>query len=160
MNQTTQEASLPRYNLMPIFAGIFAAVLVLVPSMASKFIHIGSLVFVGSTLVFPITFIFNDILTEVYGYGQSRRMIWTGMGMQLFAAFFYWIIDIWPAPDFWHNQEAYSTILGQAPRIVVAGLTAYFCGEFANSTILSKLKFLQNGSRGLPQALRFIGLPS
>ncbi len=88
--------------------------------MSSKFIAVGPLVIVGSTLIFPITFIFNDILTEVYGYRRSRMIIWTGLAMQIFAALFYWIIDIWPAASFWHNQEAYSTILGQAPRIVLA----------------------------------------
>ncbi|MBZ0168538.1 hypothetical protein MELA_02697 [Candidatus Methylomirabilis lanthanidiphila] len=119
-NQLTKQSC---GRLLPIFAGVFAAVLVLVPSMSSKFIAIGPVTIVGSTLIFPITFIFNDVLTEVYGYRQSRTIIWTGMAMQMFAAFFYWIIDIWPAPSFWHNQAAYSTILGQAPRIVLASLT-------------------------------------
>lgn len=143
-------------RLLPIFAGIFAAVLVLVPSMSSKFIAVGPVTIVGSTLIFPITFIFNDVLTEVYGYRQSRVIIWTGMAMQIFAALFYWIIDIWPAASFWPNQAAYSTILGQAPRIVFASLTAYFFGEFANSLVLSKLKYKQSGKRGVSQALRFV----
>lgn len=144
------------YKLLNIFTGIFVGVLVLVPSMSSKFISIGSLTIVGSTLIFPITFIFNDIFTEVYGYTLSRRIIWTGMVMQIFAAFFYYIIDIWQAPSFWTNQEAYHTILGQAPRIVLASLTAYFFGEFANSLILSKMKFKQDGKKGTQQAIRFV----
>lgn len=124
--------------------------------MSSKFIVIGPLTIVGSTLIFPITFIFNDILTEVYGYRRSRIIIWTGMAMQIFAALFYWIIDIWPAASFWHNQAAYSTILGQAPRIVLASLSAYFFGEFANSFVLSKLKYKQDGKHGVAQASRFV----
>ena len=144
------------YKLLPILTGIFSAVLVLVPSMSSKFISIGSLAIVGSTLIFPIVFIFNDVLTEVYGYRQSRIVIWTGMAMQIFAAIFYYVIDIWPAPAFWTNQEAYSLILGQAPRIVLASLTAYFFGEFANSYILSKMKYKQGGTRGSRQASRFV----
>jgi len=143
-------------RLLPVFTGIFTGVLVLVPSMSSKFISIGPTEIVGSTLIFPITFIFNDMLTEVYGFRQSRIVIWTGMAMQVFAAFFYWIIQIWPAPSFWANQAAYDTILGQAPRIVLGSLSAYFCGEFANSLVLSKMKYGQDGRRGLFQAWRFV----
>lgn len=143
-------------HLLPVFTGIFTAVLVLVPSMSSKFISLGPTEIVGSTLIFPITFIFNDMLTEVYGFKESRRVIWTGMAMQIFAALFYWIIQIWPAPSFWANQAAYDTILGQAPRLVLASLSAYFFGEFANSMVLSKMKFRQEGKRGSAQASRFV----
>lgn len=152
MNSETEKS----FKLLNVFTGIFVGVLVLVPSMSSKFIAIGPLNIVGSTLIFPITFIFNDIFTEVYGYKRSRRIIWTGMAMQIFAALFYYLIDIWQPAPFWHNQEAYSTILGQAPRIVLASLSAYFFGEFANSVILSKMKYTQNGQRGWSQGTRFV----
>lgn len=124
--------------------------------MSSKFIALGPTAIVGSTLIFPITFIFNDMLTEVYSYRRSRVIIRTGMAMRIFAALFYWIIEIWPAPSFWSNQAAYETILGQAPRIVLASLSAYFCGEFVNSFILSKMKHRQGGKRGGSQAWRFV----
>jgi queuosine precursor transporter len=150
------QQSQPEGRLLPVFSGIFSAVLVLIPSMSSKFISLGATSIAGSTLVFPITFILNDVLTEVYGYRRTRSMIWTGMAMQVFAAFFYWIIDIWPAADFWKNQQAYSIILGQAPRIVLASLTAYFIGEFANSYIISRMKHHQGGRRGFEQAYRFV----
>ncbi|MFZ2890091.1 queuosine precursor transporter [Sulfuricurvum sp.] len=153
MQTTNQEKS---FRLLAIFTGIYVGVLVLVPSMSSKFISIGDLVIVGSTLIFPITFIFNDIFTEVYGYKRTRQIIWTGFAMQIFAAFFYWIIDIWQAPSFWTNQEAYHTILGQAPRIVLASLSAFFLGEFANSFIMSKMKYQQDGAKGVKQASRFV----
>lgn len=143
-------------KLLPIFAAVFAAILVLVPSMSSKFIALGPLAIAGSTLIFPITFILNDVLTEVYGYKRSRMIIWSGMAMLAFSALFYWLIDIWPAASFWDNQDAYSTILGQAPRIVLASLVAYFFGEFANSIILSKLKYSQRGRGGSAQASRFV----
>ncbi len=148
--------SLKEYKLLNIFTGIFVGVLVLVPSMSSKFIAIGPLNIAGSTLIFPITFIFNDIFTEVYGYSRSRKIIWTGMAMQIFAALFYWLIDIWQAAPFWSNQECYHSVLGQAPRIVLASLTAYFLGEFANSLVLSKMKFSQNGKKGFKQGWRFV----
>lgn len=146
----------PHSKLLPVFTGIFVGVLVLIPSMSSKFISIGPLNIAGSTLIFPITFIFNDMLTEVYGYSRSRKVIWTGMAMQIFAALFYWLIDIWQPASFWSNQEAYHSILGQAPRIVLAGVVAYFFGEFANSYILSKMKFQQDGKTGVKQGVRYV----
>lgn len=139
-----------------VITGVYVGALVLVPSMASKFISIGPFSMVASTLVFPITFIANDVLTEVYGYTRSRKIIWTGLVCQIFAAFMYWIIKIWPYPDFWSGQQAYETILGTAPRIAVASLSAYFFGEFANSLVLSKMKYSQAGKKGLRQGWRFV----
>jgi uncharacterized integral membrane protein (TIGR00697 family) len=152
--QSSQPA--PIGHLLPVFTGVFAAVLVLIPSMSSKFIAVGPLSIAGSTLVFPITYIFNDVLTEVYGFRQSRIVIWTGMAMQILAAFFYWLIDILPGASFFTNQQAYHTILGQAPRIVIASLSAYFVGEFANSFVISKMKYHQGGRRGMSQVARFV----
>jgi len=143
----TDQATEKSFKLLNIFTGVFVGVLVLVPSMSSKFIAIGPFNIAGSTLIFPIAFIFNDVFTEVYGYKRSRRIIWTGMVMQIFAALFYWLIDIWTPASFWNNQAAYSSILGQAPRIVAASLSAYFFGEFANSVILSKMKYRQGGKK-------------
>jgi uncharacterized integral membrane protein (TIGR00697 family) len=142
---------------MNLFTGIFVTVLVLVASTASKFIAIGPFNISGATIIFPITYFFNDILTEVYGYQRSRQIIWTGLACQVLAAATYWLVGVWPPAPFWHNQEAYETILSSAPRITLASLTAYFCGEFANSVVLSKLKSLQSGKRGLRQAARFVG---
>lgn len=141
---------------LSVITGIYVGALVLVPSMASKFISLGPFIMVASTLVFPITFIANDILTEVYGYSRSRKVIWTGLVCQMFAAIMYWIIGLLPAPDFWHNQSQYETILGTAPRIAIASLSAYFFGEFANSVILSKMKYVQEAKRGFYQGWRFV----
>lgn len=141
---------------LPILAGVFTAVLVLIPSLSSKFVTIFGLTVVGSTLVFPIVFILNDIFTEVYGFSRTRVIIWTGMLMQIVAAFLYWLVEVLPAPDFWANQDAYQSILGQSFRIVLASLTAYFFGEFANSLIVSKLKYKQGGKQGGAQAYRFV----
>lgn len=141
---------------LSIITGIYVGVLVLVPSMASKFISIGPIYFVASTLVFPITFIANDILTEVYGYNRSRKVIWTGLLCQAFAAVMYWLISIWPHPEFWTNQDAYEKILGMAPRIAIASLSAYFFGEFANSVVLSRMKYSQKGEKGAKQSWRFV----
>jgi uncharacterized integral membrane protein (TIGR00697 family) len=143
-------------RLFPLFAAIFATVLVLTNVLASKFIAVGSSSISGATLVFPITFIFNDILTEVYGYARSRQIIWIGVGCQLFAAFMCWLLGALPGASFWHNQVAYDTILGIAPRITAASLIAYLCGEFSNSVVMSKMKYRQNGALGLRQAWRFV----
>lgn len=144
-----------RFPLLPVITGVFVCILVLTPSASSKFIAIGHLSIAGSTLFFPISYIFGDILTEVYGYERSRRIIWIGFAAQVFAAVMYWIIQIWPAASFWNNQSAYEIILGQSWRIALASLSAYFCGEFVNSFIISRMKYAARGRRGLVQGSRF-----
>lgn len=145
-----------KFPLLPIITGFFVAVLVLVPSTSAKFIALGPLNINGSTLIFPIAFIFNDVLTEVYGYERSRRIIWVGFVAQLFAAAVYALLVWWPAASFWTNQEAFASVLGQAPRVVLASMAAYFCGEFVNSYVLSRMKHRQAGKRGTSQAARYI----
>jgi queuosine precursor transporter len=145
-----------KFPLLPVITGFFVATLVLVPSASAKFIAVGPLNISGSTLIFPIAFIFNDVLTEVYGYERSRRIIWVGFAAQIFAAAVYMLLDVWPAASFWTNQEAFSSVLGQAPRIVLASMLAYFCGEFVNSYVMSRMKHRQAGKRGTAQASRFI----
>ncbi|MBI5171631.1 MAG: queuosine precursor transporter [Candidatus Melainabacteria bacterium] len=142
--------------LFNAITALYVAILVLVPSVASKFIALGPVNISGATLFFPVTYIFNDILTEVYGYSRSRQIIWLGFAAQILTAFAYWLVGIMPAAPFWHNQTAYDTILGIAPRITLASLMAYIMGEFVNSVILSRLKFAQGGQSGIPQASRFV----
>jgi len=139
-----------------ILVGVYITVLILTVGVASKFVAIGPFTLNGATVVFPITFIFNDIFTEVYGYDRSRKIIWTGLFAQAFAAFIYWLVGALPAAQFWTNQAAYDAILGQSPRIALASLTAYFWGEYANSVVMSKMKFKQHGARGLSQSWRFV----
>jgi len=141
--------------LVPL-TGVFVACLVLIPSTASKFIALGPFALSGATLVFPIVFIFNDVLTEVYGYARARQVIWTGMACQVLASFFYWLVGMWPAATFWDNQAAYDSILGTTWRITIASLSAYFCSEFVNSYIMSRMKYFARGARGAAQAGRYI----
>jgi hypothetical protein len=96
-------------------------------------------------ILFPVSYIFGDVLTEVYGYERSRRIIWTGVFAEILMAFFYWLVIILPSASFWHNQEAYSIVLGQVPRTVIATIAGYFAGEFTNSFILAKLKIVTSG---------------
>lgn len=139
-----------------LIVGGYVAVIVISVGAAAKFIALGPWTFSGATMIWPLTFVFNDIFSEVYGYERSRRIIWTGMAVQAMAAFAYWLVDVVPAAPFWHNQAAFTTILGQAPRVVAACLVCYICGEWVNSVTISKMKFMQHGRAGFAQASRFM----
>jgi queuosine precursor transporter len=96
-------------------------------------------------LFFPLSYMFGDVLTEVYGYARSRRVIWAGFGALIFAAFMSWVVvKIPPAPD-WPHQRAYEVVFGSTPRIVFASLVAFWAGEFTNSFVLAKMKILTSG---------------
>lgn len=99
----------------------------------------------SGTLLFPISYIFGDVLVEVYGYARSRRVIWMGFGFNLLAALLFSIIVAIPAPPEWKMQEAFAMILGQTPRIVIGSLIAFWCGEFVNSFIMAKMKIWTGG---------------
>jgi len=143
-------------RLLPVLTGFFVAVLLLTPPLDSKFIALGPLAVPGATLLFPVAFILNDVLTEVYGYARSRRIIWTGMACQVLAAVSFWLVGHLPSAPFWHQDQAYAAILGIVPRIALASLTAYLTGEFANSFVLSRMKYAQGGKLGLQQSWRFL----
>lgn len=123
----------------------FVAVLMVSNTVAVKIVQIGPFVFAGAIFIFPISYIFGDILTEVYGYKASRKIIWSGFAAQVFMVACYYLIQILPTPTFWPNQSAYETILGAVPRIVFGSIIAYFVGEFSNSFVLSRMKVWSNG---------------
>ena len=106
---------------------------------------LGTYTFASGVLFFPISYIFGDVLTEVYGYARARRVVWAGFTAQAFAAFMAFAILKFPPAPGWPNQAAYETVFGATPRIVVASLIAFFCGEFTNSFILAKMKILTRG---------------
>ena len=101
--------------------------------------------FDGGTLLFPLSYIFGDILTEVYGYKKSRQVIWLGFYSALLMSLVFFVVGRLPSPAGWENQDAYDKILGLTPRIVIASLVAYFCGEFLNSFVLAKMKVITKG---------------
>ena len=105
----------------------------------------GTLTFGAGVLFFPISFIFGDILTEVYGYAASRRVIWAGFAGLAFASFMAWMIVALPAAPFWHNQHEYEIAFGSTWRISLAGLIAFAVGEFVNSFVLAKMKIISAG---------------
>lgn len=121
---------------------------------ASKRASLLGFQFGAGVLFFPISYLFGDILTEVYGYARARRVVWAGFVALIFAAFMSWaVLAFPPAPD-WPHQAAFETVFAGTPRIVLASLAAYFSGEFCNSYVLAKLKVW---SRGRNLWLRTIG---
>jgi len=112
---------------------------------AAKVCTVWGFTFGAGVLFFPISYIFNDVLTEVYGYARARKVVWAGFGAIIFASFMSWVIVSLPPAAGWNDQEAYTTVFGQTPRIVFASLTAFFVGEFANSYVLAKMKVKTSG---------------
>ena len=106
---------------------------------------VGNVVFGAGVLFFPISYIFGDVLTEVYGYGRDRRAIWVGFTALIFAAVMAAIIVALPPADFWKNQPAYEIAFGNAWRVVAASMFAYFCGSFVNAYVMAKMKVWQEG---------------
>ncbi len=134
-----------RYKYLDTFITLFVVVLLISNMVASKFFALGPLRVSVAQMLFPITYIFGDIFTEVYGYGASRRAIWYGF----FASFIlvsisFIAVKIPPAPEY-SNQQAFATIFSPIGRIVLASLLAYWCGEFANSFTLAKMKLFTKG---------------
>ena len=133
------------FRLLPIISSIFVGVLILSNILATKMVQLGPFVFDGGTLLFPISYIFGDVLTEVYGYKQSRKVIWTGFAMLILATLNIWIIGALPAEESWTLQSDFNNILLQMPRIAIASILGYFSGEYSNSVVLSKLKVHTKG---------------
>jgi conserved hypothetical integral membrane protein len=134
-----------QYRYLDLITGLFVAVLLISNIASTKIVAIWRFTFDGGTILFPLSYIFGDILTEVYGYSRGRRVIWIGFFSALLMSLVLGIISVAkPAPG-WEFQEAYIKILGQTPRIVTASLIAYFCGEFLNSFVLAKVKILTKG---------------
>ncbi len=106
---------------------------------------LGAITFGAGVMFFPISYVFGDILTEVYGYARARRVIWAGFAGLGFAAFMAAVVVALPPAPFWENQRAYEIAFGATWRIAAASMVAYFCGEFANSFVLAKMKILTAG---------------
>jgi len=133
------------FKYFDIIMALFVAVLLISNLASTKILTLGLFTFDGGTLLFPLSYIFGDILTEVYGYQRARKVIWTGFGAALLMSLVLWIVQILPPAADWPNQQAYESLLGFVPRIVMASLIAYFAGAFSNAFLLSKLKIRTNG---------------
>jgi uncharacterized integral membrane protein (TIGR00697 family) len=132
------------YRLVIIIA-IFITCLITANVIAVKIISLGPVVLPAAIFVFPVSYIFGDILTEVYGYRVARKVIWLGFICNLLFVFFVWVGQILPAAGFWEGQSAYQSILGYTPRLLIASFLGYLAGEFINSFVLSKMKIFTKG---------------
>jgi len=140
-----QGTGIKNYRYFDIIVGLFVAVLLISNIASTKIVDIWRFTFDGGTILFPLSYIFGDILTEVYGYRQSRRAIWIGFLSAVIMSIVLGLVGLISPAEGWNLQEAYMAILGQAPRIVTASLIAYFAGEFSNSYILAKMKVFTKG---------------
>jgi uncharacterized integral membrane protein (TIGR00697 family) len=141
-----------RYRYFEFVMVAFVVVLVcsnlIGPAKALPDIHlplIGAFAFGAGVIFFPISYVFGDILTEVYGYSRARRVIWSGFAALLFAAVMAWVVVQLPYNARWEHQQAYQTVFGSTWRIALASMIAYFCGEFVNSYVLAKMKVWTGG---------------
>ncbi|WP_119069289.1 queuosine precursor transporter [Aggregatilinea lenta] len=152
MNENTNTRSYRYYDLI---MALFVTVLLISNLLSSaKIIDLKmslgpiALAFDAGTLVFPISYIFGDVLTEVYGYKRSRRVIWAGFGANVLLGLFVWIAAALPGEAEWQGyagQGAYDAILGGISGLIVASLAAYFLGAFSNSYVLAKIKVWTGG---------------
>ncbi len=132
----------------PLFVavvGLFVASLITANIISVKLIAIGNWFVPAGVVIFPLSYIFGDVLTEVYGYRSARRAIWLGFLCNLLAVAAIWVAGLWPAAPFWKDQPAWDSILGFTPRLLVASFLAYLIGEFANSLILARMKVATGG---------------
>ena len=112
---------------------------------ASKVAQLWGVTFGAGVLFFPISYVFGDVLTEVYGYARARKVVWAGFGAKMFASLMSWAVLAFPAAPGWDQQAAFETVFGGTWRIVAASMLAYFCGEFCNSFVLAKMKVRTEG---------------
>jgi len=126
-------------------ATLFVACLLTANTMASKLVVLGGLVLSAAIVIFPLSYVVGDVLTEVWGYGAARRVIWLGFACNTLMVTAIWLGGALPGAPFWKGQGAYEEILGATPRILAASFLAYLVGEFANAYVLAKLKVLTRG---------------
>jgi hypothetical protein len=126
-------------------AAIFITSLITANIIAVKLVSLFGLILPAGVVIFPISYIFGDVLTEVYGYRLTRFVIWLGFFCNLLAVVAIGAAQRLPAAPFWEGQEAYETILGYTPRLLAASFIAYLMGEFVNSYVLARLKILTKG---------------
>jgi uncharacterized integral membrane protein (TIGR00697 family) len=137
-----------KVNYSPCFVGIvamFVTCLITANITAVKLMDIRGFILPAGIIIFPLSYLFGDILTEVYGYAKSRQVIWLGFFCNLIAVVAIWLGQVIPAASFWDGQAAYERILGYTPRLLLASFLAYLVGEFTNSYVLAKMKIATRG---------------
>ena len=144
----------PGYRWLNLLTAIFVTTLIISNIIAVKLVGIGGLVVPAAVILFPVAYIFGDVLTEVYGYARARQVIWTGFFCNLLAVVAIWIAGLLPPAVFWtagvysspeEAEQAFQAILGFTPRLLLASFLAYLVGEFLNSFVLARLKVRTQG---------------
>jgi uncharacterized integral membrane protein (TIGR00697 family) len=134
-----------RFHYYDLLVHIFVVILLISNLVGQKVTAIGWFRISGAQVFFPITYIFGDVFTEVYGYGASRRAIWIGfMASALLAILGLFAVWLPPAPE-WRHQDAFAIVFDFVPRMIAASLLAFWCGEFANSYVMAKMKLWTRG---------------
>jgi uncharacterized integral membrane protein (TIGR00697 family) len=128
-----------------VVVAVFITCLLIANITAVKLVSLAGLIIPAGTIIFPLSYICGDVLTEVYGYRRARQVIWLGFGCNLLAVTAIWLAQILPGASFWDAQAAYERILGFTPRLLGASFCAYLVGEFANSFVLAKMKIWTGG---------------
>ena len=151
---TPLPTSEPRYRWLPAVTAVFVTALIVSNIVAVKLIHLGPFTLTGAVLIFSVSYIFGDVLTEVYGYARARQIIWIGFACNLLAAIAFVSAGRLPASPDWSlpgfesapaAQSAYEAVLGFAPLILLASFVAYLAGEFLNSYVLARMKVATGG---------------
>jgi queuosine precursor transporter len=124
---------------------LFVTCLLAANTIAAKLVTLGGLTLTAAIVIFPLSYVLGDVLTEVWGYAAARRVIWLGFACNALMVAAIWLGGELPAASFWKGQPAYQEILGHAPRILLASFVAYLVGEFANAFVLAKLKVATEG---------------
>ena len=129
-----------------LVAAFFVTALITANIIAVKVVDVGGVqVPAGTLTLFPVSYIFGDVLTEVYGFRRARQVIWLGFACNLLAVLAIYVAGVLPAAPFWQDQEAYDTILGFTGRLLLASFAGYLVGEFVNSFVLARLKLVTRG---------------
>ena len=139
--------------LFMLFSILFCVCLIAANVLETKQIAVGSVSLTGGLIVFPVSYIINDCVCEVWGYQKARLLIWTGFAMNFFFVALGAICDMIPAAPYWHNQEGFHAIFGLAPRIAAASFVAFIVGSFANAYVMSVMKIRDGGKRFSARAI-------
>lgn len=132
-------------HIYEMLAGLFVMTLIVSNIASIKVVAIGPLVFDAGTILFPLSYIVGDIVTEVYGYRKMRSLLYVGVVSLILTMTTFWVVQILPASPDWPNQVAYESILGVVWRIVLASVTALFLGEIMNSYVMARMKVRSKG---------------
>jgi queuosine precursor transporter len=133
------------YRYLNLLTAGFVTCLITANIIAVKLIDVRGIVVPAAVIIFPLSYLFGDILTEVYGYARTREVIWIGFGCNALAVVAIWVAGQLPPAAFWTGQQAYQSVLGYAPRLLAASFIAYLAGEFVNSYVLARLKVMTGG---------------